>query len=212
MTLKEALVKYHNFEIELLLAHVLGKPKEFVFLHPEYKLSNYQVLKLSSMVRRRQKGEPIAYILGYKDFMGLRFKVNKSVLIPRPETEWILEHLSHGVIPALWEESLQGKKKILRPAFLKPKKGETQNDACIVRILDVGTGSGCIAVAIAHQCKVKSVKYKVQITASDISPAALKIAKENARRHKTSVKFVLSDLLQNIKGKVHDRRIPSYTS
>ena len=63
-------------------------------MEPEYKLSSYQVASLSSLVKRRQKGEPMAYILGYKDFMGLRFKVNRNVLVPRPETEMVVGLIS----------------------------------------------------------------------------------------------------------------------
>src|SRR3989344_5402394 len=89
MTSNEALKKYQNVEIELLLADVLKKPREFLFMHPEFILTSKHLNILSKYIKRRKQGEPIAYILGYKDFMGLRFKVNKDVLIPRPETEWL---------------------------------------------------------------------------------------------------------------------------
>jgi len=91
MTIKEALKEYHKIEIELLLAHVLKKPKEFLYLYPERSLSAYQLISLSALIKRRMWGEPIAYILGYKDFCGLRFKVNKNVLVPRPETEGLAD-------------------------------------------------------------------------------------------------------------------------
>ena len=73
MTIKEILNKYNKIEIELLLMHVLQKNKEFLFMNPEYGLTSIQIHKLISMIRRREKGEPMAYILGYKDFCGLRF-------------------------------------------------------------------------------------------------------------------------------------------
>jgi release factor glutamine methyltransferase len=93
MTIAEALKRYYKIEIELLLAHVLQKPKEFIFLHGEVKLTSAQNLKLEKLVKLRLQGCPIAYLLGYKDFYGLRFKVNKNVLIPRPETEWLVERV-----------------------------------------------------------------------------------------------------------------------
>lgn len=173
MTVKQVLSKYNKVEIELLLAHVLKKPKEFLYLAPERKLSSYQVKSLSSMVKRRLNGEPVAYILGYKDFMGLRFKVNKNVLIPRPETEEMVERIMNHEL------------RIMNHGKLK--------------ILDVGTGSGCIAVSLAKQLQISNIKY--QITGSDISKAALKVAKQNAKAHKVKVRFVLSDLLNNVKGK-----------
>ncbi len=173
MTIKKIFKKYSNIEIELLLAHVLKKPKEFLYLAPERKLSSYQVKSLSSMVKRRLNGEPVAYILGYKDFMGLRFKVNRNVLIPRPETEEMVEKV-------VSEQRLVSSKKP-------------------VKILDVGTGSGCIAVSLARQFQILDIKF--QIIASDISKAALKVAKQNAKAHKVKARFVLSDLLNNFKGK-----------
>jgi release factor glutamine methyltransferase len=187
MTIKEVLKKYNKVEIELLLAHILKKPREFLYLNPERKLTNKQFGNLAKYIRRREKGEPIAYILGYKDFMGLRIKVNKDVLIPRSETEGMVEH----VVQALG-----------LPAFKTAKQQATglpyKNT---VSILDIGTGSGCIAIAIAKQ--LQNFKFKIsnlKLTAIDISSAALKVAKANAKYHQAKVKFIKSDLLANIKG------------
>ncbi len=91
MTISEVLKKYSRIEVELLLSHLLSKPKEFLFLHPKYKLPGNKLKKLLSLIKRRLSGEPMAYILGYKYFYGLKFKVNKHVLIPRPETEWLVD-------------------------------------------------------------------------------------------------------------------------
>jgi release factor glutamine methyltransferase len=170
LRIQEALRKYHKIEIELLLAHVLRKPKEFLYLFPEHELTRIQHNKLTRMAQRRLRGEPVAYILGGKDFMGLRFKVNRNVLIPRPETELIIERL----------------KDLRLKDFKKP-----------IRILDVGTGSGCIAVSIARE--MQNIECKMQITASDISEKALAVARQNAKAHKVNIKFVKSDLLKNIK-------------
>ncbi|MBI3231736.1 MAG: peptide chain release factor N(5)-glutamine methyltransferase [Candidatus Doudnabacteria bacterium] len=173
MSIEQAIKKYSSIEIDLLLSHILGKSKEFLFLHPEYELSNNQVRKLSSFVKRRQKGEPMAYILGYKDFCGLRFKVNRSVLIPRPETEElvrkIMEHETWSI-------------KHVRP----------------IRILDVGTGSGCIAISLAKLSQSIIHNSRFIIHASDISKKALAVARQNARAHGVEIKFIHSDILQNV--------------
>jgi release factor glutamine methyltransferase len=187
MTIKEVLKKYNKVEIELLLAHILKKPKEFLYLNPERKLTNKQFGNLAKYIRRREKGEPIAYILGYKDFMGLRIKVNKDVLIPRSETEGMVEH----VVQAL---GLPAVKTAKQQATGLPYKNT-------VSILDIGTGSGCIAIAIAKQ--LQNLKFQIsnlKLTAIDISSAALKVAKANAKYHQTKIKFIKSDLLTNIKG------------
>lgn len=169
MIVGEALKKYSKLEIELLLAHVLKKPKEFLFMHPKVRLSSHQAKKLLSFIKRRQKGEPIAYILGYKDFYGLRFKVNKSVLVPRPETE--------GLVDRVME-------------ITKSYKLKTIN----LKILDVGTGSGCIAISVA-----KSLGNRVRVFASDVSGKVLAIARKNARAQRVRVKFIQSDLLEKVK-------------
>ncbi|MBI5530163.1 MAG: peptide chain release factor N(5)-glutamine methyltransferase [Candidatus Doudnabacteria bacterium] len=170
LTVKEALIKYQKVEIDLLLSEVLKKTREFLFMNGEQKLTRIQASKLTQMVRRREKGEPIAYILGYKDFYGLRFKVNKNVLVPRPETEEIITRIKNQELRI---------------------KGKTIN------ILDIGTGSGCIAIALAK--KLQILNFKFQITASDISSKALIVAKQNAKAHHVKINFVRSDLLKNIK-------------
>lgn len=194
MTIKEILKKYHKIEIELLLAHVLRKPKEFVFLHPEYILSSYHFNILSRLIRRRLVGEPVAYILGYKDFYGMRFKVNSHVLIPHPETESLVDGVILRLSATEAEESQKRNKKILRR--LTP-----QDDAGKIRILDIGTGSGCIIISLASKFNQWKNCTNIQIPhwyASDISAVALKIAKQNAKKHHVKVKFIQSDLLKNI--------------
>ncbi len=172
MLIQEVLQKYKNIEIEILLAHVLKRPKEFLYLRGEYKLTPKQKSRLTRAVQRRLKGEPVAYILGYKDFINLRFKVNKYTLIPRPETE-VLVMKTLGAASKMHE----GKQKF--------------------RILDVGTGSGCIAISLASQ--LPAAAYELH--ASDVQESALKVAKENAKKHKVKIKFVKSNLLKKVKGK-----------
>lgn len=167
------LKKYYNIEIELLLTHVLKKPKEFLYMEPKYKLTIKQINKLTTLIKRRLAGEPIAYILGYKDFYGFRFKVNKNVLIPRPETELVID----CIVRACREQN-----------FIFSTRSKT-------KILDIGTGSGCIAISLAKLLPATSY----QLLASDISPNALKVAKQNAKTHKVKIKFIESDLLKDIK-------------
>ena len=191
MTISEALRKYSSVEIELLLAHVLKKPKEFVFLNQQLSLSASQQASLAKMVKRRLAGEPVAYILGYKDFYGLRFKVSKDVLIPRPETEWLVDR-ALGVILKAGRPEESHKEILRRPA--------PQDDAGSYRTLDLGTGSGCIAISLAKNLP-EDGDHLPELYASDISGLALKVAKQNAKIHKVKIKFIASDLFRSIDGK-----------
>lgn len=173
MTIREALKKYSKLETELLLAHVLRRPKEFLFMHPEQKLTAGQAGCLAGLIRRRQRGEPVAYLLGYKDFCGLRFYVDKRVLVPRPETEWAVEKAAE-----------------------KLKSLKAHNPQRQARVLDVGTGSGAIIVSLAKQLGSAGFKY----LASDVSAAALQVARRNARTHKVKITFSRSNLLKAVRG------------
>jgi len=118
-----------HLEAELLLSEILKKPREFILAHAEKKLTAIQMAKFKCLIFRRLKGEPTAYLTGHKEFYGLKFKVNKNVLIPRPETELMIE------------EALKLTAHNSRP----------------ITIIDVGTGSGCIIITLAKQtayCKL----------------------------------------------------------
>ncbi|MBI2099020.1 peptide chain release factor N(5)-glutamine methyltransferase [Candidatus Uhrbacteria bacterium] len=153
-------------DAEILLGLVLKKSKEEMLIHSEQKISARQFKKFSQLIKRRAKREPIAYIVGEKEFFGLKFFVNKNVLIPRPETELLVE------------EAIR----------------EFQISDFRFQIFDIGTGSGTIAVALAKNLP------EAKIIATDISSAALKIARANARRHGVSkrIKFVKTNLLPQI--------------
>jgi len=131
----------------ILLAHVLQKPKTWVLAHPETHLNPDQKAHLERLVRRLQAGEPLPYLTGKQAFFGLDFAVSPAVLIPRPETELLVEE-TLGWLDAHPEAKT---------------------------VLDVGTGSGCIAITLATR------KPWLRITASDLSPEALEIAKQNAK-------------------------------
>ncbi len=168
MTIKEVLKKYQaTDETELFLSHLLKCSKEDLFLDPNRLVNQGQISLLEAMIKQLNKGKPAAYILGYKYFYNLKFKVDSSTLIPRPESEWLVE-------------------KALE--FINKTPEQKLN------VLDIGTGSGCLAISIAKHTNPAMVK----ITASDISRKALEIAKTNARTHKVHVNFVYSDLLEKL--------------
>lgn len=152
---------------EALLAHVLGVSRTQLLAQSERPLPVDAQLKFDQLVRRAATGEPLAYLTGRREFHGLDFAVNPQVLVPRPETELLVD------------EALR---------FLA-------TDSTEKRVLDVGTGSGCIAVTIAAKCPAASV------TALDISEDALAVARENAARHGVAsrIAFFKSDLLSALR-------------
>jgi release factor glutamine methyltransferase len=154
-------------DAEALLLHHIGKNKAWLMAHGEEEFAGCSAIGYSALLERRGKGEPMQYITGECEFYGLPFRVTPDVLIPRPETE----HLVERVIE-------------LAPAFEQP------------RILDVGTGSGAIAIAVAHGLP------RAMITAVDISDRALSIARRNAERlgFADRLRFVRGDLLSPVEG------------
>jgi release factor glutamine methyltransferase len=164
----------------VLLAHVLGKPKEWLIANDHLIPDNAQLDTFNALLARVIAHEPLAYILGHREFYGLDFFVDKRVLIPRPETEMLVE--------LALEEMRRG--------------GEGENDKHLPHplipssphLLDVGTGSGAIPIAVASKLP------HANIVASDVSSDALAVAKINAERHGVAnqVTFVQSDLLAGI--------------
>lgn len=154
--LKEATEKLKKHSItsaaldaEVLLSFIMKKSREYILSHPETVLMEEQIKSLNQLIDRRKKGEPVAYLINQKEFFGLDFYVNKNVLVPRPETELLVEAvLSH-----------------------------VKNDFSYT-IADIGTGSGCIAVALANKLP------KARIFATDISRQALAVAEKNAKTYK----------------------------
>ena len=153
-----------RLDAEILLSHVLNKNRAYLFAHPEVLLTGEQQQKFKELVAQRSQGEPIAYLLGTREFWSLPLKVTKDTLIPRHETELLVE-LALELIPNI-------------PA---------------ARILDLGTGSGAIALAIAKE------RPDWKISASDKSEAALKIAVDNAQQlGLTNIQFYQSDWFDNL--------------
>jgi len=147
-----------SLDTELLLAHVLNQPREFVIAHPTYKVGFLKTWQYRNLLKKRQQGIPLAYITGAKDFYGLNFLVSKQVLIPRPETEILVSE----VLNTLKDDDV---------------------------LIDVGTGSGCIPIAINKHRQVKTY-------AIDKSWLALLVAEENARNHNLNINFLRGNLLR----------------
>ena len=162
--LEAAGVSSAKLEASLLAAHVLRVERSWLFAHPE---AEFNELAGESVLARREAREPLAYILGWREFYGRRFRVSSAVLIPRQETEVLVE-------------------AALRYA--------PQN----ARLLDIGTGSGCIAIT------AKLERPDLDVTAVDISPDALEIANENAIDLKADNRFLISDVFKEITGEAFD--------
>ena len=157
-----------RLDAELLLAHVLELDRLDLYLNFDKPLDNREVSEYRSLIGRRGQRIPVAYLTGVKEFYSLPFKVTPAVLIPRPETEFIID-------------------KILE--LVEPDEP--------VKILEIGTGSGAIAIALACQ------DPNFSITATDISREALDIAKNNAANLEVchQISFVEADLFTNVEGK-----------
>ncbi len=154
----------------LLLAFVCRRKKEFLLTHPEIKPDARVVKKFKRLIRERQKYKPLAYIFKQKEFFGYTFYIDQRVLIPRPETEKIVE-------------------EALKYILKRPRKRW--------KILDIGTGSGCIAISLAKELQKRKVCFK--ITASDISKQALAVAKINASKLGVkNIQFIQSNLFEKI--------------
>ncbi|MDC3082514.1 peptide chain release factor N(5)-glutamine methyltransferase [Candidatus Pelagibacter sp.] len=159
--LKKNQIKNPYLDVELILSKVVKKKREEIILNINNKLNNKDILKFKKYLLRRCQKEPMAYILGYKHFWKHKFFTNKSVLIPRPDTELLIE------------ESLK---------YLPNEKSK--------KILDIGTGSGCIAVSLIKE------RPKCTATAIDVSIKAINVAKTNAKLHQleNKINFINIDI------------------
>jgi release factor glutamine methyltransferase len=168
----------------LLLMHALHIERPTLIAHPDRKIDRDQQAQYQRLIERRLNFEPIQYITGEQEFYGLTLRVTPAVLIPRPETELLVEAVLNHL------------NSVPHSSESHPHEwGHPQP-----RILDVGTGSGAIAIALAHHLP------QAQITAVDLSPQALVIARENAQTHNlTNIDFRLSDLLEALASPLEQR-------
>ncbi len=172
--LREADVPSFTLAAELLLLHALGRNRTWLYAHPEEIIADADAQRFFDLIARRAAGEPTQHLTGKQEFWGLEFEVTPDVLIPRPETEHVIE-------VALDRLALRE----LRAG--RPQKSAGEN----LQIADIGTGSGCIAIALAKE--LPAAKF----LATDISPAALAVAQRNAQRHAVAdrVYFIECNLL-----------------
>ncbi|MEK7529253.1 MAG: peptide chain release factor N(5)-glutamine methyltransferase [Patescibacteria group bacterium] len=181
ITLSEALrhargVLPHQSEAEILLATLLKADRSFLIAHPEHEVSDELERDFLNCVERRAAGEPVAYILRKKEFFGLEFEVDSRCLIPRPETELVVETALEYI----------------------DMKAETSTP--VRTLLDVGTGSGAIAVTLAKRVPL------LHVTATDISSDALCVASANANKNEVGgrVEILQSDLLSAVSSRTFD--------
>jgi release factor glutamine methyltransferase len=171
---------------ELLLMHVLERDRAWIYAHPEYELDAATREKYFLLAARRAGGVPTQHLTGHQEFWGLDFEVTPDVLIPRPETEHVIEvALERLVAQASACGSWLGQDRA------RPTEHQQAEACATFRIADVGTGSGCIAVPLAHEFPA------ARIVATDLSPSALAVARRNAQRHEVAshIEFVECNLL-----------------
>jgi release factor glutamine methyltransferase len=172
LTQINAVISQHTdtpaLDAQVLVAHILEKTRAWVLAHPEAPIDNHQYKKIIQGMDRLERGEPLPYIIGHWEFFGLDFYLTPDVLIPRPETELLVE------------------------------KGITwlRNHPNHRKVIDVGTGSGCIGIALAKNIP------ELQVLMADISPGALIIARGNAEKYGLleRLEFIQADLLDGIEG------------
>lgn len=172
--LKQAATQIDRKEAALLLSFFLKKDESYLIAHPEQHISFWQQRHFFSAIKKRKKGLPIAYITGEKYFYGRPFWVNEATLVPRPETELLVERAR---------------------AYLEKHKNAL--------IIDVGTGSGCIAITLAAEMAQKNTGF-----ASDISAKAIRTAKKNSDRHHTDILFRKGSLLFPFLSEIQKSEMP----
>ena len=165
--LEEAAIPEARLTAEILLGHVLGVERSFLFGHPEQPVEERAAERFQEILKRRCGGEPTQYLTGVQEFYGLPFQVAPGALIPRPETELLVEE-----------------------ALARATDGD--------RIVDIGTGSGCIAISI------KVNKPSARVTACDISREALEVARQNACALSSEVAFAQADLATSFRSAAFD--------
>lgn len=157
-------------EARLLLGHVMERSAAWLIAHDDEVLEEDALLCFASLVARRKGGEPVAYLVGYREFYGREFSVSPGVLIPRPETELLVDIVL----------------------------GKEVGVGGTAKILDLGTGSGCIAITLALEIP------SAQVSAADVSDAALLVARKNAERLDASLRVLQSDWFGSLAGERFD--------
>ncbi|WP_201556193.1 peptide chain release factor N(5)-glutamine methyltransferase [Psychrobacter sp. 72-O-c] len=177
-----------QFWITDWLLYVLAKPSAFLIMEENYQLTDSEFEQFNAGVTKMKQGIPLAYLTDHQEFWSLDFKVNEHTLIPRPDTEILVEQV------LLWIKA-QDEELVSKHTFSNK------------RLLDLGTGSGCIAISLAHELaqgstgntKAKVAKNSWEVVAADFSAEALKVAKHNAELNKVvNIEFVQSSWYDNL--------------
>lgn len=195
--LKKASSSIDRLDAELILASIFDKDRTFLHAHADEELTAEQQKVVDDMLLRRQKHEPLAYILGYKEFYGHKFYLTRDVLIPRPETEALVDIASE-----LYQKLSANAAKPTKTTGTA-KTVQTIQSGEPIKILDLGTGSGCIALSLASKLSQSTKNHaepeaNIQIVASDISAKALACAEYNAQKLQIkSISWVKSNLLKS---------------
>lgn len=165
-----------RLDAEVLLSHLLGCSRLSLYIDGETVVEQPIAERFSELIIRRCRHEPVAYLTGTKEFWGLDFEVSPAVLVPRPDTEILVEEAV--LLLSLFER---------RASIADP-----------YRVLDLGTGSGCIAIAVAHECRERGIP--VRVFGVDSSCEALKIARRNAERHTIDMIFFAMSWVSALRG------------
>jgi release factor glutamine methyltransferase len=188
-----------GLDAEVLLAHTLAKDRTWLLMHSLKNLNQDQRDKFECLLSRREQREPVAYIVGHKAFFGLEFQVNRHVLIPRPETELLVETALEIAGRQIDKSANQQIGKLANWQINKPANQQITQISPLpaprsplpFSIVDVGTGSGCLAIALAKNIE------QAAVVAIDFSLEALNLARQNAVKHRVAerISFLVGDLL-----------------
>jgi len=202
MQIKEALKWGHEqlfltspsarLDAEILLSYILKKPTTFLLAHDEHKICSIKLWLYKRAIRKRKQGMPVAYLTGHKEFYFLDFKVNRNVLVPRPDTETLVECVI---------EYIRHTKSATPSSRHLYKKSQITNHKSQI-LLDIGTGSGCIPISVC-----KNVEGLIAV-ATDISQNALRVARWNIKKYglEGRIRLIHSDLLKNVLPELFDER------
>lgn len=201
LTISDALVEIHkvsklhsdtpSLDAQVLLTHILQRPRTWVLAHPESQLSNEQRETLSQSLFQIGAGTPLPYILGHWEFYGLDFIVSPAVLIPRPETELLVEDALTWITRKTGHPQHNNKNS---SSYWRSSHNSGELKSPKLYAADIGTGSGCIAVTLAKLIP------DLHVTALDISGEALDIAHTNAQKHAVEdrIEFKISDIFSDL--------------
>lgn len=174
----------------LLAEYAWGITKHKYYINMQLEVSEKEYEAYAKLLNRRLNREPLQHITGSQEFMGLDFKVNEHVLIPRQDTELLVELAMKAVEKC--RQSRRQSKEVEENTSVADSNSETRNT---ISILDMCTGSGCIAISLAKLCD------DVKVTAADISINALEVARENAKLNEVDIHFINTDLFEKIEGR-----------